>query len=145
MRGGACVDEDACIVHEPCKAAADEEDVHETSDVVGDPLTSPVLPQVRALAAAFVLTGINLLVVERVLGCGGVNEGGDDEGGVGMAVEIRTPSVIQPCCTIHSKAGSRNVGATGLGAMFGTRRGNNSQLRCVLSDLRARSMRTTLT
>ena len=83
-----------------------------------------VLLEVITLAAAFVLTGISLSAMARTLGRGGVKVEGDAVGERGIAVEIRCPSVIQPCCTIHSSAGSRNVGATGLGDMSGTGRGS---------------------
>ena len=71
-----------------------------------------------AFAAAFVLTGIRFPLEALTLGRGGVNVDGEAVGGRGIAVEIRWPSDIHPCCTIHSSAGSRNVGVTGLGDML---------------------------
>ena len=110
----------------------------------------PSLLEVITLAAAFVLTGMSLSAMARTLGRGGVNVEDEVVGGRGIAVEIRCPSVIQPCCTIHSSAGSRNVGGTGLGDMLGTGRGSTREhqgttaAKCAVRPMRTGSMRTTL-
>ena len=116
---GTCDDEDAGKSWDTCDKDEENCDECDTNDVDETIMDPPSLLIVTALAAAFVLTGMSLSTIACTLGRGGVNVEGEGAGGRGIAFEMRCPSVIHPCCTIHSRAGSRNVGGTGLGDMLG--------------------------